>query len=261
MASLLATGYAMAQAVPVDAVFSGFKLNGDFLFDLDGKTLHNAEIYLSDKAAAYLIIAPELASPVLVSPRTQSVESVSFMKVSKQEDGTIDLLADAAFDRLGAFRLANQEVVFQIKGQEAKLRAKPPLLGEQHAESLRSYKPDYARLADGYAPTTQVVNALRSQGQKVRVRTYFGTWCPVCGRLVPRMIKVAEELEGSNIGFEYYGLPSPMSDDPITQSEDLRAVPTAIVYVDGKEIGRLSGGDLNAPEKAIIKMVNGSKAS
>ncbi len=246
--------------VGADAVFSDFKPNGDFLFDLDGKTLDNAEIYLSDKAAAYLIIAPELSSPVLVSPRTQSVESVSFMKVAKQADGTIDLLADASFNRLGSFTVANQEVMFQVKGQPAKLRARPPLLGEHHSETLRAYKPDYSRLADEYTPTTPALGALRAQSNDVRVRVYFGTWCPVCGRLVPRIIKVAESLAGSKVDFEYHGLPQPMTDDPETAQFDIRAVPTAIVYVGDKEVGRLSGGDLNAPEKAISKLVNGAKS-
>ena len=257
-ALLLAAPSGLAQPVPADAVFSDFKLTGDFLFDLGGKTLDNAEIYLSDRAAAYLVIAPELSSPLLISPRTQSVESVSFMKVAKQDDGTIDLLADASFNRLGSFTIADQEVVFQIKGQSAKLRAKPPLLGNQYAESLRSYKPEYARLADGYNPITSALSTLKAQAEDVRVKVYFGTWCPVCGRLVPRLIRLQEELEGSKVAFEYYGLPQPMSDDPVTEKEDLRGVPTVIVYSSNKEIGRLTGADLNAPEKSIVKLISGA---
>ncbi len=87
------------------------------------------------------------------------------------------------------------------------------------------------------------------------MRVYFGTWCPVCGRLVPRVIKLADELEGSKVRFEYYGLPQPMSDDPITKADKLHGVPTAIVYLGDKEVGRLSGGDLNAPEKSIARLV------
>ncbi len=99
VALILGTSTAAAQA-PADAVFSGFKRNGEFLFELDGEDLKHAEIYLSDRAASYLVIAPELASPLLISPRAGSVESVSFMKVMKRDDGTIDLLADASFNRL-----------------------------------------------------------------------------------------------------------------------------------------------------------------
>ncbi len=257
---ILAANAAAQGGVPADAVFSDFKPNGEFLFELDGKPLKNAEIYLSDRAASYLVIAPELASPLLISPRTSSVESVSFMKVMKREDGTIDLLADASFNRLGAFRIAGQEIVFKVKDQDAKLKAKPPLLGEQDAAGLTGFKPEYARLAKEYTPEARYLGNLRAQESPVRVRVYFGTWCPVCGRLVPRIMRLADELKGSKVQFEYYGLPQPMTKDPVTKREDLHGVPTAIVYAGGKEIGRLSGGDLNAPEKSITRLVLGAKS-
>ncbi len=76
------------------------------------------------------------------------------------------------------------------------------------------------------------------------MRVYFGSWCPVCGRLVPKILKLQSDLKGAKIQFEYYGLPQPMSDDPITAKENLNGVPTAIVYVDGKEFGRQDGHTL-----------------
>ena len=248
------------RGIPADAVFSDFKRNGEFLFELDGEDLKHAEIYLSDRTSSYLVIAPQLASPLLINPRAQSVESVSFMKVMKRDDGTIDLLADASFNRLSAFRIDGQEIVFEVKGQEAKLKAKPPLLGEQGPDALKSYKPEYAQLAGEYTPDTRFTAKLQSQQDAVRVRVYFGTWCPVCGRLVPRIMRLADEVEGSPITFEYYGLPQPMSDDPITRRDDIHGVPTALVYLGGKEIGRLTGADLNAPEKAITRAILGAKS-
>ncbi len=259
-AALALSALAAAAQVPADALFNGFERNGDFLFELDGQDLQHAEIYSSSRAASYLVIAPELASPLLINPRAGSVESVSFMKVARRDDGTIDLLADASFNRLGAFRIAGREILFQVKGQDAKLKARPPLLGGQSAEALKSYKPEYSRLADEYTPEARFLDNLRSQASAVRVRVYFGTWCSVCSRLVPRILRLGGELEGSKVSFEYYGLPQPMSDDPVAKSEDLHGVPTAIVYLDDKEIGRLSGGDLNAPEKSITRLVLGAKS-
>ncbi len=261
LAAMLILGAAIAVAqVPADAVFSGFQRNGEFLFELDGNDLKNAEIYLSQRAASYLVIAPELASPLLINPRTGSVESVSFMKVMRRDDGSIDLLADASFNRLGDFRIAEQQIVFEVKGQKAKLKAKPPLLGGQDAESLKSYKPEYSQLAEAYTPEERFLGSLRTHQRPVRVRVYFGTWCSVCGRLVPRILRLADDLEGSKVEFEYYGLPQPMSDDPIAKREDIHGVPTAVVYVGDKEVGRLSGGDLNSPEKSITRLVLNAKS-
>ena len=246
--------------VPADAVFQGFKPIGEFIVSLGGTDLKDAEIYLSEKAGAYLIIAPALSSPLLINTRTQMVESVSFMKVQKNADRTIDLLADASFEQVDKFQVSGgQRVSFKVKGQEAVLRARPPLLGLQTSESLKSYKTEYAFRADEYKTDPALVAKLKAETRNVRVRVYFGSWCPVCGRMVPKILKLASELKGSKIQFEYYGLPQPMSDDPITGKENLNGVPTAIVYVDGKEFGREDGHTLNQPEQAFLNTLAGIK--
>ncbi len=57
LALLATTLPATAQGVPADAVFQGFKPTGEFTFSLAGKDLKDAEIYLSERAGAYLVIA------------------------------------------------------------------------------------------------------------------------------------------------------------------------------------------------------------
>lgn len=260
LAALLAPLPAAAQGgVPADAVFQGFKPTGEFVFSLGGTDVKDAEIYQSDKAGAYLIIAPALASPLLINPRTQSVESLSFMKVQKNADRSIDLLADASFDQVSKITVTGQKVSFQVKGQAATLRARPPLLGLQTSESLKGYKTEYAFRSEEYKPDPALVAKLKAETRNVRVRVYFGSWCPVCGRLVPKVLKLASELKGSKVQIEYYGLPQPMSDDPITAKENLNGVPTAIVYVDGKEFGREDGHTLGQPEQALLNTLAGIK--
>ncbi len=248
---------ALAQ-VPSDAVFSGFEPNGEFLFELGGGILENAEIFYSDRAGAFLIMAPELSSPVLLGTRTGEVESVHLMKVAKRSNGTIDLLADATFDQTGRFTLEDGEAHFEVKGQVAKLVRKPDLIGLQQAEKLLGYKADYAYESNRYVPKAADLNSLKAQGQDVRVLIYFGSWCPTCSRLVPRVLKVAEELKGSKVQFEYYGLPRQMDTDPRTKRDKITGVPTGIIYVGDREVGRLSVQELNAPEAGIKGVLAGS---
>lgn len=248
-----------AQGMPADAVFQGFKPSSEFIVSVGGADLKDAEIYLSDKAASYLIIASSLSSPLLINTRTQMVESVSFMKVQKNADKTIDLLADASFDQVDRFTVSGNKVTWKVKGQDAALRPKPPLVGLQTTESLRRNKPDYAFKADEYKVDAALLAKLKAEGRNVKMRVYFGTWCPVCGRMVPKVLKMAENLQGSKVQIEYYGLPQPMSDDPITAKENLNGVPTAIIYIDGKEFGRLDGHTLGQPESALQKLLAGEK--
>lgn len=247
----------MAAQMPADALFSGFKPSGDFLLDLDGKEMRDAEIFLSDKAGAYLILGPSLSSPLLINTRTQKVESVSLLKVQRNPNKTIDLLADATFDEVDRFVISGQKLTFKVKGKEAVLRQRPPLLGMQTPDSLIRNKPDYGFKSDEYHTDPAIVAALKAEKRNVRIRVYFGTWCPTCSRLVPRVLKTESELKGSKLTFEYYGLPQPMTDDPVTAREKLNGVPTVIVYVDGVEKGRVDVGALAQPEKALQDMLGG----
>lgn len=253
-ATALLTLPALAQ-VGADAVFSGFEPNGDFVFELGGQDLKNAEIYFSERGVAYLILAPELSSPILINPRTRSVESVHLMKVAKRQDGSIDLLADATLARLDQFSLDGKEVHFNLNGQAAKLKPKPWLLGTHSGQEMLDDSPDYARLADAYNPTARSLEALRAQAQEATVRVYFGSWCPACKRLVPRLLRVAREIEGAKINFEFYGLPSPLDDDPESKRMDIRGVPTAIVFRGAKEIGRLTKDQWNTPEASLVDVL------
>ena len=59
-----------------------------------------------------------------------------------------------------------------------------------------------------------------------------------------------ERLRG-RVRFEYYGLPKPLTDDPIVREEGITGVPTVLVSVDGEEIGRLQGRALDRPGEAL----------
>lgn len=243
--------------VPADAVFQGFAPSGDYVFEMGGKDVDGAEIYHSERAVAYLITAPSLRSPLLVSPRTGAVESVSLMKVSKRADGIIDLLADATFQRVDAFKIEGESVVFTVNGQTAKLKPRPWVLGLQDAAAVKNSNPDYARKAARYQPDAKAVAALRAEQRDVKVRVYFGSWCPFCKEHVPMLLRVIEELKGAKIRFEFYGLPRPFSGDAEATRDKVNGVPTGIVYVGGKEVGRMSASGWQAPEVTINQLLRG----
>ncbi len=252
---------AAVAAQAVDAVLSDFEINGDFILELDGEDRESAEIFFSERAVAYLVMTPELPSPIMISPRTQSVESVHLMKVLKRDDGTVDVLADAELETVGSFSLREGQVAFSVDGREAKLKPRPWLLGLHGGERLKEHSPEYAYEASRYSPGAQHLDALRQQSREVRGRVYFGSWCPHCKRIVPRILRVDDELEGSGIEFEYYGLPKPMSDDPQAQKAGVHSVPTVVVFADGREAARITGQELQIPEASLHRTVDGLAGS
>ena len=70
-----------------------------------------------------------LPSPVLLTPRVGSVETVHIMKVAKQKDGTVDLLADAVLAPIGQFEQQGENVLFNYEGRKVSLNSKPALTG------------------------------------------------------------------------------------------------------------------------------------
>jgi thiol-disulfide isomerase/thioredoxin len=246
-----------AQGVPLDSVHRNFEPNGEHQLLVDGKVIADAEIFKNSKLPAYLVISSALPSPVLLTPRAHTVEAVPLAKISRQADGTVGLLADAALTLLGEFKLDGGSVVFSYEKRHASLVPKPPLLGLHSAGDLDANDPSYPRNAAEYHPSATAIAALVAQPAAVTVRVYFGSWCPHCREHVPRMLAVEEALAGSRVQVEYFGLPVPPEawSDPEAQKLQIASVPTAIVYVEGKKVGRLVGADWNAPEVELARLV------
>lgn len=256
-AVILAPPPAAAQA-PADAILRDFVPTGDFVLEVDGRKAEGAEIYKTDRVAAILVVTSKLPSPVLLQPRAGTVETVSLMSLARRPGGSIDVLADAELASAGRFTLEGQDVRFSVGGKRAALKPKPYLLGLHPAQDLLEDKPEYARGAGEYRPYEPSVAALKAVGRPVKVRVYFGSWCPACARAVPPLLKVVEQLEGSNVAFEFYGLPEDFRDEPAANADDVRGVPTGIVYVGGREVGRLYGAeDWKIPESTLAEMVDG----
>ena len=256
LALLAAPAVSLAQGVPSDGVLSGFQSTGDYILVVDGKTIPNAEIYLNDRIPALLVLTSALPSPVLLSPGAGRAETVHIMKVNKQPDGSVDLLADAVLSPLGGFELAGENVKFNYENRKVSLNAKPPLLGLKTASDLKTHSPDYVRKAKAYVPNPQAIAALKKETQPVTVRVFFGSWCSHCKQHVPYILRVEDELKGSGskVKFEYLGLSREFS-SPEAKKLGIRSVPTGVVFVNGKEVGRITGQGWSAPEVLLNKLV------
>jgi hypothetical protein len=68
-------------------------------------------------------------------------------------------------------------------------------------------------------------------------------------------MKVATELEGSHINVEFYGLPRGWGEHPVAGPLEIKVVPTAIVYIDDQEVGRITGNKWQSPEQTLIEIL------
>ncbi len=253
----------VALALPLPAAaqpaMEGFVSIDKFIFLVAGEESRDAEIYQSQAAGAFLVIAPEFESPILVQARAATVSTVNLMKVDKQADGRVRLLEGASLAALGRFSIAGDGIEFEVDGTPVELRNKPWLLGAQDLEGMRAYSADYRRGAAAYEVSGPVVDSLKSESRSVEVKVFFGTWCPHCQQVLPRVLRVAEELVGSQVELSFYGLPqgAGFTNDALVQRFDIDAVPTGVVLVDGEEVGRISGSGWKIPEQTIQNLLQG----
>jgi len=263
LAVVLLAAAALHAQVPSDGVLRGFQPSGDYTLVINGKPA-SGEIFSQDRIPAILILSSSLPSPVLLTPRAGSVETVHIMKVSKKPDGTVDLLADAVLAPLGQFQMAGENVTFTYEGRKVSLNPKAPLTGLRRAADLKTHSPEYVTTAKGYAPNAPAVASLKKETRPVTVRIMFGSWCPHCRQHVPYMLRLEDELKASksSVKFEYFGLPRPPQawQHPEVKKLNIKGVPTGIVYMNGREIGRIEGKGWDNPEVLLNKIVNGQAA-
>ncbi len=247
--ALLAAGPLLA----VQAATADFQPS-DYVVTVDGVPVR-ADVWQSRIAGELLILSDELGSPVRLILREARVETVQFMKVDKRSDGGLTLLPDASDRSLGKFKVAEggQGVSFRMDGRTIELKQKPPLLGSQDLDGMKAYSRDYVRLAEAYKPSKPILDRLRAEGRPVRVEVFFGSWCPACQQMVPRIMKVADELAGSNIEVDFYGLPQGdgFSKDPKVKALKITGVPTAVVFIGDREGGRISANGWKIPELTL----------
>jgi thiol-disulfide isomerase/thioredoxin len=248
-----------AAELPGVAAVSDLEVNGGFVFELDGRNVEDAEIYLSEREVAYLVIASELETPLLISPRGKSVQSLRADRLTRR-DGGADLAAGSVLEYLGEYETRGGEMIFEIDGKVAKLEPKPPLLGHQTFDELGRHDPKYAYNARSLSDKkTASAPAPPRAGEDVKIRVYFGSWSEICEMLVPKVQQLEDDWKQYGVRFEYYGLPKPIVDDQHAVEMEIRGVPTAVGFVDGEEVGRATGLELKTPEESLHRILAGSR--
>jgi len=259
--ALFATLPARAQG-PTDAALHDFEPDGEYEFQVDGKAVPGAEVARANHLPAYLIISKSLAAPVLLLPRESVAKSVPADALVRRADGLIDVAAGAKITPIGPLTIAGDGATFQQSGKTLGLRAKTPLTGLHTAADVETFNLAFRRRADRYVPNAEAVKTLRAFKRKVVVRVVFGSWCPHCQAKLPFLIRAERELNGTPIAIEYYGLPRPPAawTDPEAVRLGVSSLPTAIVSVDGQEVGRIPSSSWDAPENMLARILTATTA-
>jgi thiol-disulfide isomerase/thioredoxin len=260
-AALVLSGIAASPSVAEDLDrLPDFQLSGRYVLHLSQKLAPTAKIYFSKPTGAYLVEAAELPTWVLIYPETGCAESISAEERVVREDGGVDLLVGELTCMYGRFRLERADIVFSVSSTvTARLKPKPPILGRATAAMLKDHTPEYVRDGKAYEPDDEILKRLAASRMSVRVIIYFGSWCSTCARLIPRILRVEEELAklDSRITFIYYGLPPVPEFQRHAEVKRMRIskIPAGFLYAGDVGIGRIDSTQWNKPEAALGRFI------
>ena len=253
----LVLGLLVLAGAPLAAQsLSGFALSEDYVMKIDGQPAPAAKIYWSQSSRMFLIVLKDQPTPLLVEPVSRQVRSVPLVKLASRSDGSVNILEGAAMTSKGVVNTTPDGLAtFTVDGRAFELAQKPALLGWQTPDGIVAYNPTYLKRADAYKPQAAAIASLRKKTGDVKLSVFFGSWCPFCQQKVPMAMRMARELAGSKVKIDFYGLPQGFSGDPQAKRYNVKSVPTGIVFVDGKEVGRISGDGWASPETTLDRLV------
>jgi thiol-disulfide isomerase/thioredoxin len=254
----LVLGFSLAATSSAQShdVLSGFQPSGDYELTLDGVKV-DAEISLSQRAAALLVTSDRLDGPLVVFARTKRVDQVPASDLLRGED-EIDLKQEVTRTYLGDFSQDGPELV--LPGPlKARLRPRPPLLGARELGDMLEHSPGYREGMKSYRLDPAKVAKLAALTEPVQIRLVFGSWCGHCKHYLPHALKLEEALRGAKIDFDYYGIDYPPTgwEDSEVKALGVTGLPTAIVFRGGKEVGRFTGAQgFERIESTLVDMLD-----
>ena len=122
------------------------------------------------------------------------------------------------------------------------------LVGPTSREAILEHVPAWGDLVAAYQPKPEALDKLRGLGREVRIEVYFGSWCSDSMAHVSAFFKILDLVDSPLLRPVYFGVPEAKDKRaPYYQGKDIVKLPTFIVIVDGREVGRI----VETPKKTV----------
>jgi thioredoxin 1 len=206
---------------------------------LDGSVDALARVFDSPDYQKQLLVPGSGKEAYVLDLKSRSVAALPVSAVTWNEE---DQAVPGGMPGRGAGSLNKLDgvITFEAGGSTWTIRPAPPMVGPITLESLRKAKPDYVALAARYTPDPAAVKTIAA-ARDTRLVVFFGSWCSLCKKYVPRLLKTLEAAKNPNLPVEFCGVTEDHQEpkDMVTKY-GISTTPTIIVLRGGKEIGRIS---------------------
>lgn len=144
----------------------------------------------------------------------------------------------------------------------------PVIVGETTREQIEEALPEWTAAQAESRPDPEACKALAAVPPGAEVTVFLGTWCSDSRREVPRFWKaldiagLAEAAGGAGMevpfAIHYIGVDRQKKEPsaPVTNN-DVRYVPTFVVYREGREVGRIVEESPHGIERDLLALLTG----
>ncbi len=114
------------------------------------------------------------------------------------------------------------------------------LLGRVKPSAILAISEAWRGGHDSYEPAAEDLNLLSVPRARANLDVYFGSWCGDSRREVPRLLKILDRAAPSDLRVRFYGVDRAKKEPArLVRRARIERVPTIIVSVGGREIGRI----------------------
>jgi thiol-disulfide isomerase/thioredoxin len=130
------------------------------------------------------------------------------------------------------------------------------LVGPTSREAILEHSPDWQGFVASYQPKPEALDKLRGLGREVRVEVFFGSWCSDSMAHLPAFFKVLDLADTPLIRADYFWVPEAKEKRAeYYQGRDIVKLPTFIVFVDGREAGRIVETPQRSVEEDLVRIL------
>lgn len=142
---------------------------------------------------------------------------------------------------------------------------RPIILGVMQPAAIRALGEAWASGEAAYEPLSAPVEFLASSEAAVEIEVFFGSWCGDSEQHVPHYLKILAQVEASRAALGRGPLPirsrfvgvdrAKAEPADLVAGKGIERVPTFLVSVDGREIGRVTETPVGRLEEDLAALV------
>jgi len=122
------------------------------------------------------------------------------------------------------------------------------LVGPVSREDILAHSPAWRDGVAAYAPDPAAIEKLRGLTSETRIEVFLATWCRDSVAHVPAFFKVLDLADTPRLEVSYVALPRAREERaPYCGDRAIERIPTFIVFVGGREAGRI----VETPETSV----------